>query len=211
MRTLGILALSALLGACHVSPEGNPATYVPPPTGNEGSPRPTPAQIAQDLPRAAAPLEVGARAPAFHLQTATQTVESSNALRSGPLVLVFYIGDYCMFCRQQLTALQAHLGEFQAAGATVWAVSVDPVSTSAALATALHVSFPLPSDPDLHVVRAFGVETAGDAHVALPSVFVLAPDGAGGRVAYRHVGANQADRAGVDTLLQAVRSITRDQ
>lgn len=209
-RNLELLALAALLGAvsCHPSEEGNPSTDLPVAAGSEqSSAGPSPAQIARDLPHAATPLDVGAAVPAFRLQTATETLQSDNALRSGPLVLVFYIGDFCIYCRRQLEQLESRAGDFRSAGATIWAISADTVSTSAALARSLHVSFPLPSDPDLNVVRAFGVESSGSG-VALPSVFVVGRDG---RVAYRHVGANQADRAGVDEILQAVRSTARDQ
>jgi peroxiredoxin Q/BCP len=211
MRLLSItaasIAASLALASCHPSDEGYPSTELPEASGNESSssPPPHPAEIAHDLPRSATPLEVGTSAPAFRLSTSTETFSSANALRGGPLVLVFYIGDFCIYCRRQLEQIESRIQDFQAAHATVWAISADAPSTSAALARTLHLDFALPSDQDLTVIRAFGVESSG-AGVALPSVFVLQPDGAGGRVTYRHVGANQADRASIDEILGAVRT-----
>jgi peroxiredoxin len=197
-------AASLSVASCHVSDEGYPSTELPQTSGSEASssPAPHPAEIAHDLPRSATPLEVGTTAPAFRLSTATETLSSANALRAGPLVLVFYIGDFCIYCRRQLEQIQSRIQDFQGAHATVWAISADAPSTSAALTRTLHLDFPLPSDQDLTVIRAFGVESSG-ASVALPSVFVIQPDG---HISYRHVGANQADRAGVDEILTAARA-----
>ena len=213
MRNRFVLSAAiALLASCQVSEQGNPSTELAAPSGGESSSAsPTPAQIAHDLPRSATPLEVGAAVPAFRLSTATETLDSTNALRSGPLVLVFYIGDFCIYCQRQLDSIQSHLDEFRRINATVWAISADAPSTSAALARAHHIEFPLPSDQELSVVRAFGVESAGSG-VALPSVFVVARGTTPtGTVSYRHVGANQADRAGVEEILAAARAAATNQ
>ena len=164
---------------------------------------------ANDPPGAAAPLARGAAAPPFHLNAGRVSLDSRSTVARGPLVVVFYIGDFCIYCRRQLESLQRRIGDFTAAGATVWAISADDVGASTALARDLSLTFPLGSDPSLRAISAFGVASRGTA-TALPAVFVLEPDGAGGRVVFQQVGADQADRAAIDAILAAVRSISRD-
>ena len=106
--------------------------------------------------------------------------------------------------------LQQRLSEFRAAGATVWAISVDDAAASRTLAADLHVTFPIGTDTDLRAARAFGVSMAGRA-IALPATFVIAPDGSAGRIAYRHVGETAPDRPALEAVLEAVRAAVRDR
>jgi len=172
-------------------------------SGSSASPAPSPDR---SFPAAPAPRSVGDVLPEFQLATPTVVLNSTAALRQGPLVVVFFIGDFCGYCRRQLEGLQGRLGDFRAAGATVWAVSADDAGTIAALARTLHLEFPLGSDAEGYLIRGFGVQSA-DRRIALPAVFVLTADGAGARVRYRHVGAAESDRVGVEDLLSAVRAL----
>jgi peroxiredoxin len=56
------------------------------------------------------------------------------------------------------------------------AISVDPPERSEALAERLGVRFPLLSDVDLKVARAYGVED-GENGIAWPAVFIVGRDG----------------------------------
>jgi peroxiredoxin len=138
------------------------------------------------------------------LPSATQALDSRRALEGGPVVLVFFIGEFCAYCRRQLTAFEQRIGEFRAAGATVWAVSSDAAPALNAMRRDLALSFPVGSDGSLEAISAFGVESRGTG-TALPAVFVLAPDGAGGRVVFAQVGNALEDRASLDEVLSAVR------
>lgn len=69
-------------------------------------------------------LPIGATAPSFTLPNATgRPVELAALLARGPVVLTFYRGEWCPFCNLELRALQQHLDEITAAGATVVAIS----------------------------------------------------------------------------------------
>jgi peroxiredoxin len=56
------------------------------------------------------------------------------------------------------------------------ALSVDEVADSKALAQKLSLSFPLLSDTDRKLVRAFGVYDPGN-EIAWPAIFIVGPDG----------------------------------
>jgi len=82
---------------------------------------------------------------------------------------------------------------------------VDGEESSRTLAADLRLTFPLGTDTTLSLIRHFGVEMAGRS-IALPASFVLVAEGGGGRIAYAHVGATNADRPAVDELMNAVRA-----
>ncbi len=91
------------------------------------------------------------------------------------LVIVFYRGDWCQFCRAQLAEIQAHLDDFTKKDAVLAAVSVDGPDTSAHLADGLGLTFPLVSDPGHKMIAAFGVFD-GQTEIAWPSVFIVDSD-----------------------------------
>ena len=80
-------------------------------------------------------------------------------------------------------------------------MSVDPLAESQSLTARLQLTFPLASDTDLRVIRAFGVEMVG-GEIALPATFVLAAGT--GKVVYQHVGESIFDRPAVQVILRAV-------
>ena len=67
--------------------------------------------------------QAGQQAPAFTLPDAMgQPVALTNLLQAGPVVLVFYRGNWCPYCSVQLRAYNQALSQFQAHGATLVAV-----------------------------------------------------------------------------------------
>lgn len=69
------------------------------------------------------------------------------------------------------------------------------------LAQRLKLSFPLGSDPELRIIRQFGVEMAGTP-IAVPATFVLRPGD--GQIVYRYVGETLFDRPALDAILSAI-------
>ena len=78
---------------------------------------------------------------------------------------------------------------------------MDSEEESQALVQRLGLTYPLGSDPDLRVIRSFGVEMAGKA-IALPATFVL--KAGSGQVVYRHIGETIFDRPAVKAILDSV-------
>src|ERR1043165_6622108 len=71
-------------------------------------------------------LRAGERAPEFILPNAEgELVSSAELLKRGPLVLSFYRGRWCRYCRTELEALQDVSPQIRKLGATLAAVSAE--------------------------------------------------------------------------------------
>ena len=81
-------------------------------------------------------------------------------------------------------------------------ISVDPVENNAAMVEKLLLPFPLLSDPDGRVIKAWGVWNDGDGGIAKPSIFAVRKDGT---IAWRYVGNDYADRPTDEELFAALR------
>ena len=70
------------------------------------------------------------------------------------------------------------------------AISADLPSDSQTLAADRALNFALVSDPNLKIIKAYGVAMRGD-DIAVPSMFIVVP---GGEILYQHISGNMIDR-----------------
>lgn len=149
-------------------------------------------------------------APRFTLPDENgRPVRLDDHLGRGPLVLVFYRGDWCPYCNAQLAGYLRHLDRLDRLGAGVLAISVDAVADAAALKSKLALPFPVLSDPGGEVIdRYAGTEERLRDGVAIgrPATFVLDRHGS---IAWSHVGADFADRPLVSEVLEQLEVVTR--
>jgi peroxiredoxin len=97
-----------------------------------------------------------------------RSVTLSNLLQSGPVVVVFYRGEWCPYCNLHLSRFQHHLEEFRNAGATLIAISPQTPDHSDNVQTKNSLEYSVLSDVGSHVARQFGVaydEPAGMAEL----------------------------------------------
>jgi peroxiredoxin Q/BCP len=100
----------------------------------------------------------GERAPDFTVETTEGRLSLSDLLQSGKLVLTFYVEDGTPLCSSQVAAFQQDYPAFEEAGARVLAASADTPESHRAFVEKLGgLSFPLASDADLSLTRAYGV------------------------------------------------------
>lgn len=105
--------------------------------------------------------KAGDHAPAFTLDAPDGTpVSSIDLLANGPLVVSFYRGIWCPYCNMELQALQAALPEFQAAGASLVAISPQTRANSRKSVRENGLDFPILSDTHNDVAAAFGLRFA---------------------------------------------------
>ncbi len=103
-------------------------------------------------------LGVGATAPEFTLPDANGHAISLATLRAkGPVVLNFFRGGWCPFCTLELRAWQAMLPRLTAANAAIAAITPQPATRLALIATANDLTYPLLSDKALAVAASFGL------------------------------------------------------
>ncbi|HEX8876012.1 MAG TPA: peroxiredoxin-like family protein [Phycisphaerales bacterium] len=102
--------------------------------------------------------KVGDKAPDFKLPDAQGgEFDMKQARAKGPVIVTWFRGEWCPFCNKQLVGMQERLKEFEAAGATVVAISPQTMEHSEATATKDKVTFHMLSDEGFKVGESFGV------------------------------------------------------
>lgn len=100
----------------------------------------------------------GDTAPDFELPNAVgYPVRLSELLSSGPVILSFYRGQWCPFCNLELQALQRAMGDVEAAGASLVAVSPNTPDTTLTTVEKHALTFPVLSDNDNLVAKQFNL------------------------------------------------------
>lgn len=103
-------------------------------------------------------VHAGGRAPVFHLKDSYGgRVSSLELLRTGPIVVLFYRGGWCPYCRLDLRAFQAASAAIKAAGASIIAISPQSPVQSRTTVELNKMSFPSLVDYRGLVSRAFGL------------------------------------------------------
>jgi peroxiredoxin len=109
-------------------------------------------------------LAPGEHAPDFSLPDAMQrSVSLQERLSDGPVVLVFYRGEWCPYCNTYLRALQAALPELTARGASLLAVSPQSPDHSLSITEKAQLGFDVLSDVDQTIIRAYRVQFTAPA------------------------------------------------
>lgn len=93
---------------------------------------------------------------------------------------------------------------FTAIGLGVAAISVDTVEQNAAMVDKLLLPFPLLSDPEGDVIKAYDVWNPGEGGIAKPALVVVQPDRT---VAWSYVGEDFADRPPDSALFASAEAL----
>jgi len=141
----------------------------------------------------AAPV-VGDEAPDFTLpDAATGEAIHLAEFRGRDVLLVFFRGTWCPFCRAQMRVLTENYDALSRAGIQVLGVVCQRRASVARYLRASPLPFPLLADEGRAVAKSYAVHywlSAEGFNLAKPAMFVLNRDG---RITFRHVGANMRD------------------
>ncbi len=103
-------------------------------------------------------LRIGRPAPSFNLRDHDgRWVSLDELIAHGPIVLAFYPIDFSPVCTKQLCSYRDAYDPIRSLGARVVGISPDSPDRHRQFITAKHLPFPLLSDPDNAVARAYGV------------------------------------------------------
>jgi peroxiredoxin len=103
-------------------------------------------------------VHAGAQAPAFRLRDGNgRAFSSREALRTGPLVVIFYRGRWCPYCNVELRAIETASGEIRGLGASLVAVSQQTAGNSLETEQRNGLSFASLVDAGGKVANAFGL------------------------------------------------------
>lgn len=148
-------------------------------------------------------LRPGLQAPDFALPNQLGHVRSLyETLARGPVVLLFYRGEWCPYCCAQLRGMQLMLPHLTAAGARLIAVSPELPDHSLTLAERNALDFDILSDRGAIVARSYGLvyrvpdamrdlyrdrgldlgprhgQPSGEPwHLPIPATYLLSPSG----------------------------------
>ncbi len=176
-------------------------------------------------------IKVGQHAPDFSLANAFgQPVKLSDALKKGPVVLVFYRGAWCPFCNMHLHALQTSLPQFKRYGAQLIAITPQKPDKSAAQVKQDNYPFEVLSDLDSTVMKAYRLYFEVDDEVAavykkhgldlteyngegrnvlpVPGTFVIDTQGI---VRAMHADQDYTQRMEPDAIVAALRSLSGER
>jgi peroxiredoxin Q/BCP len=115
-------------------------------------------------------------APDFTLPAVPGAVSLAELRSRGAVVVIFYAEDTTPLCTRELAPYISDHAELAALGAELVAIGSDDLASHAAFARRLAIPFPLATDANLDVARAFGVADEA-AHRANRAVFVVGSDG----------------------------------
>ena len=102
-------------------------------------------------------LEKGTKAPDFTLNDKNGNSISLSDFRGKRVVLYFYPKDNTPGCTRQACAFAASYGEFKNKNVEVIGISKDSTASHAKFAEKYALDFILLSDPDIEVIKAYGV------------------------------------------------------
>ena len=173
------------------------------------------------------PLTVKDRAPEFALPDANgTTVTLSALLASGPVVISFYMGEWCPFCSIELQGLQEKVSQIHALGARLVAISPEKPDHGLNAIEKNQLTFSVLSDFGNAVARKFGIvfkmselakefstEVFGSDIVArngvlsyelpIPATYVIDPEGI---IRFAHIDTDyMTGRAEPEDVVDAIR------
>lgn len=169
-------------------------------------------------------LNVGDEAPDFALQNATgNTIQLSEMLKSGPVILTWYRGGWCPYCNITLHYLQEFLPRFREAGAQLVALTPELPDKSLSTKEKHALEFEVLTDLNQAVAREYGIvfklidEVAGlykqsfdlaeyngsdNNELPLAATYIVGTDG---KIQYAFLDADYRNRAEPADILAALK------
>lgn len=102
-------------------------------------------------------LKVGDSAPAFKALTTSGETVALKDLKGKKLILYFYPKDNTSGCTREACDFRDNLARVKRKGTALLGVSPDSVASHRKFSEKYELTFPLLSDPDQAVARAYGV------------------------------------------------------
>ncbi len=154
-------------------------------------------------------IEVGKKAPEFKLYDTDKKERSLTEFSGKNVVLAFYPGAFTGVCTKEMCNFRDSLSKFNNVNAQVIGISVDPPFSNKAFADQNKLNFPILSDFNRQVVKAYDAYHDNFAGLngytaSKRAVFVLDK---GGIVKYKWVSETPGVEPNYDEVFKAVESL----
>ncbi len=108
-------------------------------------------------------LRVGDAAPMFTAKDQNgKMISLKQALKKGPVVMLFYRGQWCPFCNKQLSHFADSLSQLTAKGASILAITPETPGNIIKTIEKTKSSFPVLEDAGLSIMKQYKVNFAVD-------------------------------------------------
>jgi peroxiredoxin len=108
-------------------------------------------------------LKVGDAAPMFTAKDQSgKTINLKDVLKNGPVVMLFYRGQWCPFCNKQLSHFADSLQMLTAKGASILAITPETADNVKKTIEKTKSSFPVLEDEGMFIMKQYKVNFAVD-------------------------------------------------
>lgn len=128
----------------------------------------------------------------------------SEFIAVGPVVIVFYPGDFTPVCTMQLCSYRDAGDEFRSLGVQVVGISADPPEKHRKFREQFRFEFPLLSDPDKKTARAYGAVSKWLFGAVTRANFVV---NAKGQIVFEHIDGVPVTHQKAEKLSEALRRL----
>ncbi|MFT7161973.1 MAG: peroxiredoxin [Bacteroidia bacterium] len=167
-------------------------------------------------------MAIGDKAPDFTLPNATgNQVSLSHLLKSGPVIIKFYRGEWCPICNLDLRAIQQQLPKIEALGAALIAISPQNPDSALTAKEKNELEFDVLSDGNQEVIKAYNLQfdPGADYHsrrdltllngdgsklIPVPATFIIAQDFT---IIGAHVEANYTERMSPEEVIEVLEKV----
>jgi peroxiredoxin len=127
-------------------------------------------------------IKVGAKAPDFTLPDINMKPRKLKEFLGKKVVLAFFVGAFTSVCTKEMCAFRDSMARLIDLKAQVIGISVNDPFSNKAFAEKNRLTFPILSDYNRHVIKAYGVETPDFGGlkgytVAKRSIFIVDKNG----------------------------------
>ena len=167
-------------------------------------------------------LKVGEKAPLFSAKNQNGSkIDLKKLLKKGDVVLLFYRGQWCPYCNQQLKKVNDSLQYLSAKGATVLAITPENKENIQKTIEKTNANFSIIEDLNLAIMKQYKVNFAVDestivkyknygidfnkvngsnaANLPVPATYII---GKNGKIKYAFFDVNYTKRASVKDIIE---------
>ncbi|WEK55405.1 MAG: peroxiredoxin [Candidatus Cohnella colombiensis] len=130
-------------------------------------------------------LNVGDSAPLFSADSTTGPLDLSQWINNQPIVLIFYPQDFTPGCTKQLCAVRDSKALYERNDAIVLGINAGSLQTHRDFAEQHDYDFPIVSDSNGRIRKAYGVSKILGIAMQQRTVFIIAP---GGKIVFAEKG-----------------------
>ncbi len=155
-----------------------------------------------DLDASFTPLTIGQAVPLFTLPDADGTqISLAEVNKEQAVLLVFYRGDWCPYCIDQLSSISALLPQIEALGVQVIGISPDTQASAKNTQRRFGQQFIFLSDPQANVIGDYGIARANK--LPHPAVYLVSKKG---KLLWFYASMDHKKRPNGEQLLAVIKS-----